>query len=392
MPKRTDNIGSKPKKVVFILPSLAAGGAERVLITLMNKIDRTRFTPEFIAFRRNGPLKQLVAKDVTVHEIGSYRKIFFGLIPLLLKLREIKPDIAVTTMAHTNFSLVLMKPFLFHTRIVIREAITPSYIFETMRIGWFVKILYKLLYPRANLVISPSQRIIDEFHDLLGANTGHHKLLYNPVNTDIIRAIPQILENNDESREKTVHFICAGRLHTQKGFDQLLNALPFFKCDYDWKLTILGGGSERRHLESIIEKNNLQNHVFLPGFTPTPWPQIGAADCFLMPSRFEGLPNVVLESLSVGTPVIATKTSGGIAEISELANDGVVQVVDDMPTFLDIMKTIKPNPTRTYRNSLLPDMFNTDKVVDRFMKILDAKDEFNPKRIKILKKHARKSA
>ncbi len=384
--------GSKPKKIVFILPSLAAGGAERVLITLMNKIDRTRFTPEFISFRRNGPLKQLIEKNITLHEIGSYQKIFFGLIPLLLKLREIKPDIAVTTMAHTNFALILMKPFLSRTRIIVREAITPSFMFETMRLGWFIKILYKILYPRADFVISPSQRIIDEFRDILGAKTDHHKLLYNPVNIDVIRALPQILENNNEDRKKTVHFVCAGRLHPQKGFDQLLNVLPFFKCDYNWKLTILGGGSEHQNLEKIIKKNNLQSYVSLSGFTPTPWPQIGTADCFLMPSRFEGLPNAVLESLSVGTPVIATKTSGGIAEISALANDGVVQVVNDMPAFLDAMKMIKPNPTRTYRSSLLPDTFNTDKVVDRFMKILDAKGEFNPKRIKTLKKQAQKSA
>lgn len=385
-------MSDQPKKVVFILPSLAAGGAERVLITLMNKIDRKRFTPEFISFRRNGPLKQLIADDIKIHQIGSYKRIFFGLIPLLLKLREIKPDIAMTTMAHTNFALVLMKPFLPKTRIVIREAITPSFIFETMKIGWLVRILYKILYPRADLVISPSQRIIDEFHDLLGANTGHHKLLYNPVNKDIIRATPQILENNDDTRENTVHFICAGRMHPQKGFDQLINALPFFKCNHNWKLTILGGGPERPKLEKIIKQHQLEDQIHLPGFTATPWPQIGAADCFLMPSRFEGLPNVVLESLTVGTPVIATSTSGGIQEISDLAKEGDVRIAKNMPEFLDIMQTVKPKPTRTYRESLLPDMFETNKVVDRFMKALEAKDEFNPKRIKVLKKQARKSA
>ena len=90
--------------------------------------------------------------------------------------------------------------------------------------------------------------------------------------------------------------------------------------------------------------------------------------------------------------MIATSTSGGIQEISDLAKKGDVQVVDNMPDFLDAMQTIKPNPTRTYRDSLLPEAFETNKVVDRFMKILEAKDEFNPKRIKILKKRDRKSA
>ena len=132
--------------------------------------------------------------------------------------------------------------------------------------------------------------------------------------------------------------------------------------------------------------------MFLRGFTQKPWPEIGSADCFLLPSRYEELPNVVLESLSVGTPVIATHTSGGIQEIANLTNNKSVTVVNDMPQFLEAMKAVKPNPVSTYRPSLLPEMFNTGAVVDRFMKILEAKDEFNPKRIKILKTRARKSA
>ncbi len=382
-------MSTKPKKVAFILPSLSAGGAERVLITLMNKVDRERFTPEFISFRRNGHLKKLIAPDIKIHNIGSHKKVIFGLWSLKKKLKEIKPDIAMTTMAHTNFGLVMIKPFLPNTRVIIREAITPSFIFKTMRVGWLVKILYKVLYPRADLVISPSQRIINEFYELLSANTGHHKLLYNPVNIDMIRQTPFTPFKDPEARKKTLHFVCAGRMHPQKGFDQLIEALPYFRSEYDWRVTILGGGHERPYLEKLIEKHGLQDKVFLPGFTQTPWPQIGAADCFLMPSRFEGMPNAVLESLAAGTPVIATSTSGGIAEIAELAEDGVVQVTQTMPEFLDAMQTIKPNPAETYRASLLPYEFDTDRVVARFMNILEGRDEFNPKRIKVLKKRVK---
>lgn len=363
-----------PKKIVFILPSLDAGGAERVLITLMNKIDRTRFTPEFISLRPKGPLKSLIDTDIKINNIGNFSKVYFGLIPLLIKLREIKPDIAITTMAQMNFALILMKPFLpKDTRLIIREAITPSFILNTMKIGWLVKILYKILYPHADLVISPSQRIIDEFKDLLQADISHHKLLYNPVNTDIIRATPLALENKDEGRDKTVHFVCAGRLHPQKGFDRLINALPFFKCNYNWKLTILGGGSEHKYLSSLIEKHKLKNNIFLHGFTETPWSEMGSADCFLLPSRFEGLPNVVLESLCVGTPVIATDSSGGIHEIKNLSNKGDIVTVETMPKFIDAMQKIKPNPTDSYRDSLLPDNFQMEKTIPRFMDMLDNK-------------------
>jgi glycosyltransferase involved in cell wall biosynthesis len=372
-----------PKKVVFILPSLASGGAERVLITLMNRIDRSRFKPEFISLRRNGPLKPLINNDVPIHQVGSYRNVFLSFIPLLKKLRKTKPDVIITTMAKMNFLLLVIRPFLpKETRLIIREAITPSFIFETNKLGWLAKIFYKILYPKADLVISPAQRIIDEFETILDADTAHHKLLYNSVNIDLTRQHPLATITDKQARSRTVHFICAGRMHPQKGFDQLISALPYFKCDYDWHLTILGGGSERKKLDALVEKHSLQNKVSFPGYTKIPWSDIAAADCFLLPSRYEGLPNVVLESLSVGTPVIATKSSGGIDEIKSVSEKNSVLVVETMPDFIDAMQKFKPNPTEDYRTSLLPDEFRTKTVIDRFMDMLDGNNEFNKEETK----------
>ncbi|HPD82919.1 MAG: glycosyltransferase [Alphaproteobacteria bacterium] len=363
-----------PKKIMFVLPALSAGGAERVLITLMNEIDRKRFIPEFIALRKNGPLKKLIADDITIHHIGSYKHIICSLIPLLKKINNEKPDVIVTTMAHTNFLILIIKPFLQKkARIIIREAITPSFILETHKFGWLVKILYKILYPTSNLVISPSQRIIDEFKHLLHINTKHYKLLYNPVDTNQTRSSLIPTFQNTEERKNTVLFICAGRLHQQKGFDQLIESLPLFHCDYDWHLTILGNGSERKNLDNLIKKHHLDNKITFKGYTKTPWPEIASADCFLLPSRYEGLPNVVLESLSVGTPVIATDSSGGIKEIQKKSINGTVTVVKTMQEFLNQMTKIKPNPTNQYRDSLLPDEFKTTVVINKFMDMIDNK-------------------
>ncbi len=368
---------SKPKKVVFILPSYSAGGAERVLINLMNAIDRRQFSPEFICFRRNGALKNLIAKDIPIHTLGSYKKIYFGIVPLYLRLKKIKPDVVVATMAHTNFLLLLLRPLLLKTRIVVREAITPSFIFDTKKYGWFVKLLYKTLYPLANIVISPSQKIIDEFDEILHANIGHHAILYNPVNIDLLRVgSPMTLQNLD--RADTVHFIAAGRMHRQKGFDQLIEALSTFECDYNWRFTIWGAGHERTKLGALIKQHGLHDNIFLPGFTKEPWPYIAGADCFLMPSRFEGLPNAVLESLAVGTPVIATSTSGGIQEIADFANSDDVRIAQHMKEFLDLMKDVKPLPTNAYRDSLLPQQFSMQAAINRFTHILNASDEFEP--------------
>ena len=113
----------------------------------------------------------------------------------------------------------------------------PSYFFADKRFSLPLKLIYKLIYPLADLVVSPAQKIIAEFRTVLGMNTDHHVLLPNPVDVDKIRGFPIT-----ELSTNKVHFICAGRLHPQKGFDRLIAALPQLPESMNWSLTILGTG------------------------------------------------------------------------------------------------------------------------------------------------------
>lgn len=380
-----------PVKVAFVLPSLAAGGAERVLITVMNNLDRTKFDPCMIVANNVGELHDLIDREIPVHSLGHYAQVAKSIPALIWRLRKVKPDVVVSTMAHMNYAVLLAKPFLKKgTRIIVREAITPSFIVESVKKGWLAKLLYKWLYPKADLVISPAQMIIDEFHDYLHMDISNHALLYNPVNIDKIRAVPQILQSIDETRENTVHFACAGRLHYQKGFDRLIEALRWFKPDFDWRLSILGEGDEFENLQELIKSENLSGAITLAGFEKNPWPKIGAADYFLLPSRSEGLPNVVLESLSVGTPVIAHNQAGGIDEIAKLAGSENVKVLATMPEFIDTMRSVSANPTRLYRQSLLPPTFRLETVMKRFSDMLEGKGEFSKAIIETAKRRRRK--
>lgn len=373
--ENASNMPKKPKlKVAFLLPCLNAGGAERVLITLMNRLDRTRFEPVFITVSEEGTMRDWIDPEIPFHSLGKTRKVTQGLWPLFRKLRQIKPDVVFSTMAHMNYVTLLLRPFFPKTRFIVREAIVPSFICETVNKGWLARLAYQVLYPWADLVISPSQRIINEFEDYLGMAVNNHALLYNPVDVEKIRNMPEILPNPGGERAKTVHYVCAGRLHHQKGFDRLIESLQWLNHDYPWKLTILGEGEERGNLEALIKKYDLEDRVHMPGLAKKPWPMIGAADCFLMPSRWEGLPNAVLESLSVGTPAIATSESGGIAEIAQMSPNGAVTVVDTMPDFIEAMRMVTPAPNRLYRPSLLPLTFRLETVMKRFSNMLEGKE------------------
>jgi glycosyltransferase involved in cell wall biosynthesis len=357
--------------VAFILPALTAGGAERVLITLMNTLDRSRFNPVFVTVSEQGPMRSLIDPAIPFHSLGS-RRVLTSLPALYTKLREIRPSIVVSTMAHMNFGVLLLKPFFPKIRFIVREAIVPSFIIgQYPPLAPFLKLAYKILYPLADKVISPAQAIIDEFSTLLKMKTGNHVLLRNPVDLARIRKHENDPIDILPTRKNTVHFVAAGRLHSQKGFDRLIENLSNFKTLYDWKLTILGEGPERTHLENLIASKNLEKKIFLPGLTDNPWPQFAAADCFLMPSRWEGLPNVALESLACGTPDIATAESGGIAEIARLAGNNVT-VVYSMDGFIKAMEHVKPAPAAKFRASLLPQEFRTETIKAQFAEILGA--------------------
>jgi glycosyltransferase involved in cell wall biosynthesis len=346
------------------LPALTAGGAERVLITLMNGLVPEKFERFFVTVSEAGPLRPLVDPTISFSSLSSNGRVSRNLFKLYAELRKIQPDIVVSTMTHMNFGVLLLKPFFPGTKFIVREAITPSYFQQKnlaertiTRFGW------RALYRLAALVISPAQKILDEFRDL-GIRFKNHVVLPNPVDADLIRSF----HNGDQ--KNGIQFVCAGRLDPQKGFDRLIEVLPKMPADINWHLTIIGEGSQRVELETLIARHGLQNRVELAGYIAHPWPKIAAADRFLMPSRHEGLPNAVLESLACGTPVIATAESGGIAEIEFKAPTGSVSIVGDMDAFITAMARVEPRPDSGMRPSLLPAEYQRENVINRFTQML----------------------
>lgn len=356
-----------------MLPLLCAGGAERAIITLMNNLDTNRFNPEMIALDERGPLRDWIRQDITFHSLGGVRvsRAFFKLFRELIK---IKPDVVVTTMAHSNFLLLLMRPFFPKTKFIVREAVIPSSILQDhKKIAWVLKFLYRSLYPLANYVLSPSRDIIDEFQ-AMKVNTKNHRVLYNQVDQDAIQNVlnenkGQVpLPNNGIKR-----FVCVGRLHHQKGYDLLLSSFKKYAHRTDWELFILGDGEGRTSMLRDIDFLGLNEHVTLLGNKKDPWSYMASADYLLLPSRWEGMPNVVLESLACGTPVVATKSANGVAEIKEnMADVAGVEIVANSNEMVDfVMGQAEELRVRENDNaSLLPQRFTLKQIMHDFQLIL----------------------
>jgi len=156
--------------------------------------------------------------------------------------------------------------------------------------------------------------------DLVG-NFGCHinklAVINNPVDVETING--QAQKGERVFTNGVFNILAAGKLKYQKGFDLLIQSMSHIRRN-NWHLTILGEGVEEKKLKQRAKKLNLSSKVTFAGFVDNPYKYMAQADLFVLSSRFEGFPNVVLEAMACGKPVVAFDCPGGI---SEIIKDGI---------------------------------------------------------------------
>ena len=140
----------------------------------------------------------------------------------------------------------------------------------------------------------------------------------------------------------------------------------FATCGADDRLCVFGDGSDRAALQDRARERDAVGRIRFAGFDSAPWPWFAGADAVLIPSRWEGLPNVALEALACGTPVIATPESGGIAEVAAAAPPGAVTVAAWGDAFRSALTKVVPLPVNGTRPSLLPGHYERERVIEQF--------------------------
>ena len=356
---------ARPRRVVFVLPSFAGGGAERVLITFATALDPAAFAPAIIVVDGTGPWRTLVPERIPVTDLGC-RRIRHALVPLARALRKSGADVAVSTIGALNMALLALKPILpAEMVLVVREANTPHRHANGKLGSWFYRWAYPRLYRRAVSVIVPASYLAGELTRDFGVPDRQIEVLHNPVDEAGVRAAaePTIRMPGPGPR-----YIAVGRLTAQKGFDQLVSMMA--KVNPEARVTILGDGPARGALEAQLDSLGLRDRIDLPGFAADAARHIAGADALLLPSRWEGMPNVALEALALGTSVIATPQAGGIGEIAEAASPGAVVLANPGPKFVSAMNQVRVDPVTAPRPSLLPDCFKLDKIAPRFAELL----------------------
>lgn len=308
-------------KLLFIIPTLEAGGAQKVLSILLKNISKEKFDITLCVLTDTGVFYDDIPETVKKVNLKISR-VRYSALKIYKLIRQLKPDLVfVYDVNNLNLIVGILSFFLPSSiKFVTREAVVLSTFIKSLTfLKAFRRTLYTLTFRRFNLIICQSnymkEDLIRHFHvppDLI-------QVINNPLEVDYLLKLS--LDDEKLLPQNTFNIIAVGRIVYVKGFDLLMKALSLVRLQ-NLHLTILGEKTPedpgyREHIMELVEQNGLSDKVSFLGFNINPFKYIKQSDVLIISSRTEAFSNVAIESHAMGTPVLAFNSPGGMTEIIE---------------------------------------------------------------------------
>ena len=321
----------------FLLPNLSAGGAERISLIFARFLKRSGLEVRFINLgHEGGELSEWLIPEFEVVSLNRSRSL--KAIPALVKfLRKHKGDIVFASRENASIAGIIACR-LARRPIIIRLPNMPSNRLHQGAKGLKLKIVKwvnKRLYRQAQTVIAQTEDMRDEAIAYYGLAPEKVVAIYNPVDTENILA--NASKGGNPFTKGGKHFLSVGTIEYRKGIDTLLDAFSSFRSQNpDSTLTILGR-KDGEYARKLVEKWDGKNGVEFCGFRENPYVYMAHCDVFVLPSRMEGFPNVLLEAMSLNKAVVATTCLPVISQLVHDGTNGFVCPVDDAETMANCM-------------------------------------------------------
>jgi glycosyltransferase involved in cell wall biosynthesis len=317
----------KKKKILFLITNMDGGGAEKVLIQILQKIDYTKYDVD---------LGIIYHKGVYLNDIPSQVNTFF--------LSQIKPGIFSRLVSLSMFMHLekLLEWYInyrlradYDIEIAFLEGMATKFVAmkrsKASKFAWVHCDLYnhhwtkgdyknttleKEAYKAINHIVFVCRQNQSAFNQLFpDMDISTQRILYNPIDRNTIINLSKAF-----LVDKKVLTICSiGRLLPEKGFDRLIQACGQLRHDgFSFQLWLIGKGEDEKMLKELVVSLHLEQTVFFIGFVANPYPYLNASDLYVSSSRAEGFSLVIAEALCLGKPIVSTTTAGG----RDLLNEG----------------------------------------------------------------------
>lgn len=335
--------------VALFVPSLRGGGAERVMVNLAEGFAQRGAQVDLVTVRAEGQYLALLSPMVKVIDLKASR-VLTSLPSLVHYLRREKPTTLVSAMDHANAIAVCAQRIArVPTRVIATVHNTPSQVVANARTlrARLLPVWTRFFYRWADKVVAVSQGVADELVHYVGIPAEKVKVIYNPIVTpDLFQKAEEPLEHPWFQDGEPPVVLGVGRLTKQKDFPTLIRAFALVRRQRLVRLMILGEGEERSMLEALVRELGIEQDVALPGFVQNPYPYMKKAAVFVLSSRWEGLPTVLVEALALGTPVVATDCPSGPREILQNGRWGYLAAVGDTTSLAESILCTMDDPRR----------------------------------------------
>lgn len=358
-------------RIAFFLPGLYEGGAERVFLNLAKGIAQRGYPVDLVLARAEGPYMDQVPDCVRLVDLHAAR-VVTSVPALSCYLRRERPSAMLSALFANLIALMSRRVSGYPRRLMISEHNTLSSVTRNKSdLRWQIyPRLASWLYPWADGILAVSNGVAEDLARTTTINRDRIQVLYNPVITPELREKSKASFDHPwfQPSEPPV-IISVGRLTSQKAFDGLMRAFACVIEKRPARLLILGEGEDRPMLEALIRERQLEQWVNLPGFVQNPYAYMARASLFVLPSRWEGLPTVLIEALYLGTPIVATDCPGGTREILKNGEYGTLVPVNCPNALADAMlNSLGRGKISLPRESWTP--YELDFVVDRYLQLL----------------------
>ncbi len=300
-------------RILLLVSHLGNGGAEHVMALLARGISQERYEVHIGVVAARHAAGVALPPRILVHTLGAGRA-RAAAIPLLQLVWRIRPEVILSGSIEVSFLALLLRPYFpAGTSVLVRQNGMVSCALKSGGVPRYTRLLFRLLYRRADAIICQTRAMAEDLAQELRVEPERIAVLANPVDLEGIRAgraLTPFWSGNGP------HLLAVGRLSREKGFDLLLEALACVRRYFPAAdLTIVGAGREEAALKELSSQLELGAAVRFAGYVEPPYAFYTQATAFVLSSRYDAMPNAMLEAAAAGLPLVATPASGGIAEL-----------------------------------------------------------------------------
>jgi len=310
---------------------MASGGAEKVVLTLIEQFHKYEENLELVCIERQQTYEipdhtsqhYLTNYDDLQNAVLKFPSIIWCAARLKKRIRNQKVAVVQSHLFRASFINVIAKMMgaNHHAQIIVHSRINFDH--QPKLVQAFSKWVYRQIFKRADSIVSICQVMKNEMDQYLGiADHQNHRVIYNPHSLSKIEALTTEEPSCFVFSPTKKYLVAVGRMVELKRYQDIIQALSIVRKDFkNVELIFVGDGVEKASLMQEAKTNHLEAYVHFLGYQSNPYTYLAKADIMVLSSRTEGLPNAIIESLACGTPVVASDCISGPREILNPKSD-----------------------------------------------------------------------